>query len=156
MITANKDQHFLFEVQLNWQEGTRGILTARDVNDLIHVAASPDFEGGIQDMWSPEHLFLSAICSCFMANYLAIAEKEKLTIAHFECSVIGQILLVEDHLEFTTINIFPKVFVKKEEDIVIANEVLVKTYKQSLIAHSIKPHLIHHGRVLLQKQHLAN
>ena len=148
MLKTEKYQYF-FEVQLNWQERRKGILTANDVKDTIKVATPPEFAGGVPDMWSPEHLFLSALSSCFMTTYLAIAEKRKFTIADFECNAIGQINLVDGHLEFTVVNLFPKIFVQKEEDITVANDILTKTYKHCIIANSIKPHLIHHGEVLV-------
>ena len=154
MLKTEKYQYF-FEVQLNWQEGRKGILTANDVKDTIKVATPPEFAGGVPDMWSPEHLFLSALSSCFMTTYLAIAEKRKFAIADFECNAIGQINLVDGHLEFTVVNLFPKIFVQKEEDIAVANDILTKTYKHCIIANSIKPHLIHHGEVVVDKHHLT-
>ncbi|MGF2414002.1 OsmC family protein [Ferruginibacter sp.] len=154
MIAKTAKHQYYFEVQLNWQEGRKGILTANDVKDTIKVATPPEFTGGVPDMWSPEHLFLSALSSCFMTTYLSIAEKRRLTLSHFECSAIGQVTLVEGHLEFTTINLFPKIFVAAQTAVAIANEVLMKAYQHCIIANSIKPHLIHHGEVLVDKHYL--
>jgi organic hydroperoxide reductase OsmC/OhrA len=151
-MIAKTDKHqYYFEVQLNWQEGRKGILTAPDVKDTIRVATPPEFIGGIPDMWSPEHLLLSALSSSFMTTYLAIAEKSKVEVSHYECNVIGQVALVDDHLQFTSINLFPKIYVATTEDIVKANEVLMKAYKHCIVANSIKPHLVHHGAVLIDK-----
>ena len=148
MISKTEKHQYYFEVQLNWQEGRKCIVTANDVKDVIKVATPPEFSGGVPDMWSPEHLFLSSLSTSFMTTCLAIAEKQQLTIAHFECSAIGQINLVEGHLEFTNVNLFPKIFVAKKEDIAKGNSVLMKAYKHCIIANSIKPHLIHHGEVI--------
>jgi len=151
-MIAKTDKHqYYFQVQLNWQEGHKGILTANDVKDTIRVATPQEFEGGVPDMWSPEHLFLSSLSSSFMTTYLGLADKNNLAIAHYECSVIGQIALVEGHLEFININLFPKIYVDKQEEIAIANDLLTKAYKQCIIINSIKPHLIHHGQVLLNR-----
>lgn len=151
MIAKTNKQQYYFQVQLNWQEGNKGILTANDVKDTIRVATPPEYSGGTPDMWSAEHLFLSSLSSSFMATYLAIAEKNELKIAHFECSTIGQIAMVEGHLEFININLFPKIYVETQEELVLANEVLTKSYKYCIIANSIRPHLIHHGQVLLNR-----
>lgn len=151
-MTAKTDKHqYFFEVQLNRTEGRKGILAANDVKGSIEVATPPEFTGGVPDMWSPEHLFLGAVSSCLMTTYLAIAEKSRLAIMHFECNAIGQLQLVEGHLEFTVINLFPKIYVEKESEIAVGNEVLLKTYRHCIIANSIKPHLVHHGEVLLKK-----
>lgn len=155
MISKTDKHQYYFEVQLNWKEGRKGLLTANDVKSSIEVATPPEFSGGVADLWSPEHLFLSSLSSCLMTTYLAIAEKKRLTVSNFTCNAIGQIQLVEGHLEFTTINLFPKIMVNKEEDIPVANEVLLKTYKHCIVANSIKPQLVHHGEVLLAKQKVA-
>ena len=86
-----------------------------------------------------------------MTTYLAIAEKKRLTVCNFTCNAIGQIQLVEGHLEFTTVDLFPKVYVENEADIPAANEVLLKTYKHCIIANSVKALLVHHGEVLIDK-----
>ena len=155
MLQKTENHQYFFEVQLNHLEGRKGVLTAKDVSGSIEVATPPEFAGGIPDMWSPEHLFLSSLSSCLMTTYLAIAEKRRLTITDFTCSTIGQVQLVEGHLEFTTVNLFPKIFVEKEEDLPIANEVLLKTYKHCIIANSVKAQLVHHGEVLVNKQTVA-
>lgn len=153
-MIAKTDKHqYYFEVQLHWQEGHKGIMTAPDVKDTIKVATPPEFKGGVPDMWSPEHLFLSALSSSFMTTYLALADKSELSISHYECNVIGQVAVVEGHLEFQTINLFPKIYVASGDDMVKANEVLKKAYKHCIVANSIKPQLVHHGAVLIDKQH---
>lgn len=156
-MIAKTDKHqYYFEVQLHWQGGHKGIMTAPDVKDTIRVATPPEFKGGVADMWSPEHLFLSALSSSFMTTYLALADKAELTISHYECNVIGQIALVDGHLEFLAINLFPKIYVPAADDMVKANEVLKKAYAHCIVANSIKPHLVHHGAVLVDKQHEEN
>lgn len=155
MLQKTEKHQYFFEVQLNHLEGRKGLLTAKNVNGSIEVATPPEFAGGIPDMWSPEHLFLSSLSSCLMTTYLAIAEKRRLIITDFTCSTIGQVELVEGRLEFTIVNLFPKIFVEKEEDLSIANEVLLKTYKHCIIANSVKAQLVHHGEVLVTKQTVA-
>lgn len=156
MIAKAETQQYHFEVQLNWQQDHKGVITARDVKDSIHVATPAAFAGGVPDMWSPEHLFLSSLSSCFMTTYLAIAEKRRLSITHFECNATGEIHLVEGHLEFKTISLFPKIYVAKEEELSIANEVMLKAYKHCIIANSIKLQLVHQGKVLQEKPSWAN
>jgi len=156
MITKTDEHQYYFDVQLNWQHGRKGIITANDVKDTIHVATPPVFAGGVPDMWSPEHLFLSSLSSCFMTTFLAIAEKRRLEIVQFECEAIGRVAKTGDHLEFTTIDLYPKIFVENEAAMTVANDVMMKAYKHCIIANSIKAHVIHHGQVLLSHPHMAN
>ncbi len=155
ILKTEKHQHY-FEVNLHWQGGRQGVISANDVKDLIKVATPPEFEGGVANMWSPEHLYLCSLSSSLMTAYLGIAAKKNLEIVHFECNAIGQIQLVNGHLEFTVINLYPKIFVNTKADITLANEVLLKSYKQSIVANSVTPHLIHHGEVLLNKSDKNN
>ncbi|HAO45620.1 MAG TPA: OsmC family protein [Ferruginibacter sp.] len=155
MISKTDEHQYYFEVQLNHKEGRIGTLSAKDVTGTIEVATPPEFAGGVPDKWSPEHLFLSSLCSCLMTTFLAIAEKKRLQVCNFECSSIGQVKLYEGHLEFTTIDLFPKIFVETEADFTLANETLLKTYKHCIIANSIKSLLVHHGEVLVCKKQVA-
>jgi organic hydroperoxide reductase OsmC/OhrA len=109
MLPKSETPDYHFKVHLNWEGDHKGMLHADHVTERISVATPPPFEGGIPDMWSPEHLFLSSISSCFMTTFLAIAQKKRITIQHFDCMVTGHITKDDTgHLSFTTINLYPQ------------------------------------------------
>jgi organic hydroperoxide reductase OsmC/OhrA len=151
MITKTDKHQYYFEVELAHTTGRKGILSAKDVTGTIEIATAPEFKGGVPGTWTAEHLFLGAISSGFMAACLAIAEKKEFTIKDITCTAIGQINLYESHLEFTCINLYPKIFVEKEEDTALANEILLSAYKHSIAANSVKALLINHGEVVVEK-----
>jgi organic hydroperoxide reductase OsmC/OhrA len=151
MISKTDKNQYYFEVELSGTEGSKGVLTAKDVQGGIEIATAPEFKGGVPGIWSPEHLFLGSLCSGFMTTYLAMAEKRNMNVARVTCSAIGQINLYNAHLEFTTINLYPKIWIGSEEDIELANELLLGTYSQCIIANSINPLLVNHGEVLVNK-----
>ncbi len=151
MLLKTEAPQYYFEAQCTREEGRKGMLTTNAVKDSIKVATPPEFAGGVAGIWSPEQLFLGSLSSCTMATFLAIAEKRKLLVTGFECKATGLVQLVDGRLEFTIINLYPKVFVQKEEDIALANEVLLKTFRHCIIANSIKAKLVHHGEVLQDK-----
>ena len=151
MITKTDKHQYYFEVALNHTEGSKGILYAKDVKTTIEIATAPEFKGGIPDIWTPEHLFLGALISGYLTTYLAIAEKRGLSVIDITCSAIGQIHLYENHLEFTTINLYPKIFIESFDDIALANEILLSAYMHCIIANSVKSMLINHGEVLVEK-----
>ena len=155
MITKTDKHQYFFEFELTRTEGRKGMLTAKDVKGSIEIATAPEFKGGVPDKWTPEHLFLGAISSGYMTAYLAIAEKRALTVCHITCSSIGQINLYDAHLEFTTINLYPKIYIETDADIEIANEILLSAYNHCIVANSVKPLLINHGEVLVEKQYAA-
>lgn len=151
-MIAKTDKHqYFFEVALERTTGRKGILTANDVKGSIEIATAPEFKGGVPGIWTPEHLFLGSLSSGFLTTYLAIADKKNLTVCHLTCNAIGQINLYEQHLEFTTINLYPKIYVGADDDIPLANEILLSAYTQCIVANSVKPLLINHGEVLVEK-----
>ena len=151
MISKTDKHQYFFEVELSRTEGRKGMLTAKDVEGSIGIATAPEFKGGIPDIWTPEHLFLGSLCSGFMTTYLALADQKKINVAHVTCAAIGQINLYEAHLEFTTINLYPKIYIEAEEDRDLANELLLSAYSYCIIANSINPLLVNHGEVLVEK-----
>lgn len=151
MITKTDKHQYFFEVDLKRTTGRKGMLSAKDVKGSIEIATAPEFKGGLTGIWTPEHLFLGALCSGYMTTYLAIAEKQNLAICEITCNAIGQINLYESHLEFTSINLYPKVYIEKEKDIATANKILLSAYMHCIIANSVKPLLINHGEILIDK-----
>lgn len=151
MITkADKHQYF-FEVEASRTVGEKGILIAKFVKDKIKITTAPEFKRGVPDIWTPEHLFLGALCSGFTTTYLALASKRNLQVGHVTCVSIGQINLYEAHLEFTTIKLYPKVYIFSQTDRVLANELLLSAHMHCIIANSIKPILINYREVLVEK-----
>lgn len=151
MITKTDKHQYFFEVNLKRSEGRKGTLTAKNVKPEIEIATAPVFKGGVPDTWTPEHLFLGALSSGYLTTYLAIAEKKNLPVKDITCGAIGQINLYEKHLEFTSINLYPKIYIESDEDVEIANEILLNAYKHCITANSVKALIINHGEVLVEK-----
>jgi organic hydroperoxide reductase OsmC/OhrA len=143
------DKQFLFETQLNWVGDTMGVLSANHADGVIHTANAPAF-GGEGRYWSPQHLFLGAIISDFMTTCLAYSAKQKLPLTHFECNAIGAIKVVEHKYRFTQIDLWPKIFIADEQFRDTANEVILKTHGNCLVANSLNADIYFHSMVLLE------
>jgi peroxiredoxin-like protein len=148
-MTNKLDKQFFFEVRLNWLANTRGILSAKDAEGTVHVATAPEF-GGSGKPWTPEHLFLSSVSSCFMSTYLAFAKKLKFEISHLSCDAIGQIEIVNGRYKFTHINVYPKVFISGEELREKAETAMEKAHKYCLISNSINADIFYHSEILTE------
>lgn len=145
-MAGKTDKRFLFEVQLNWLTGKRGIISAKDAEGTLHVATPPKF-GGEGNPWSPEHLFLGSISSCFMTTYLAFAKKLGFEISNLECNAIGQIRIVEGKYKFTNIDLYPKVYIATESLREKAMRALEKTHRYCLVSNSINVEVIYHSEI---------
>ncbi len=144
------DKHLSFQVQLKWLAGDKSSIITAGVEQPIRVSSPPEFGGEGKD-WSPEHLFLGAICSCFTTTYMVLARKYDFEVSAIECTVIGQIELIDGSFRFTVINIFPKVFVSGEALKDKARLALEKTPHYCIVANSIKAEKIYHGEVVLEQ-----
>lgn len=144
---VKEDKKIVFDVRLDWLNQQKGVLTANDAKGPIYVATPPAF-GGEEHEWSPEHLFLGSIASCFMSTYLYFTRKMKIEIAHLECHAIGQIELVGGKYKFTHISVFPTVHVSDATLMDLADSAMLKTEKSCLISNSINAEIIYTGKVI--------
>ncbi len=70
---SNNKEHF-YEIDIKWKNGRTGTMSSPKLDDTLDVATPPEFPGGVEGVWSPEHLFTAAVSSCFMTSFTAVAE----------------------------------------------------------------------------------
>ena len=149
-MTNKTEKQILLEVQLDWQGGTKGVLSSNDAKDVtgaIHVGTHPEL-GGTGEPWTAEHLLLGSIVSSFMSTFFKLARKQHVEVSHFECNIIGQVNMLEGKYKFTNINLYPKVYIIDEVLRKKINLLLLETYQSSIIINSISAHVFYHGEVL--------
>jgi peroxiredoxin-like protein len=130
-------EHY-YEVDLQWKDSRKGILSSPVLSSNIEVATPPEFPKGIPDIWSPEHLFVAAVNSCLMTTFLAIAENSKLEFESFNSNAKGKLEMVEGKYMITEVLLSPFLTVQTEADIARAQRVLEKSETACLISNSIK------------------
>ena len=108
-MTLKNNKPIIFTTDLHWSGDRLGIVSSSSLRSFS-VSTPPEF-GGPEGEWSPEHLFLSSITSCFMSTYLVFVNKMKIENTGFECTATGQVELVDGKYKFTYIHIYPKAFV---------------------------------------------
>ncbi len=133
-----------YQVNVTWKHNRVGVLTATKVDTAIEVATPVPFKGGLENTWSPEHLFTAAVNSCFMTTFLTIAENSKLAFEGFACTADGVLDVVEGQYRMTQINLIPRLVISNEADEAKATRVLEMAQKACLISNSI------HATVSLQ------
>lgn len=144
-----------YQVQLNWQEGRKGLLSSEVLNDKITVATPPEFPKGIEGVWSPEHFFVAAVNSCLMTTFLAVAENSKLSFSHFECNAVGTLDKVEGKFMITAIKLQPKLVIPNESEKAKALRVLEMSEKACLISNSIKSEVTLEAEVIVEVPELV-
>ena len=134
--------HFLFETELSWVKDKQGMLSAHDAEGVLYIETPPAF-GGEGRPWTPEHLFLGSVSTCFMSTFLAFANKMRISIISLKCPAIGQVQLVEGYYQFTQIDLYPEICVDPLHES-NAGLALEKTYKYCLITRSIAVPVFYH------------
>lgn len=127
-----------YTVQVNWTKDRIGSLNSPELTDSIQVATPPEFPGGVANIWSPEHLFVASVNSCFMTTFLAIAENTKLPFETFSSHAIGTLDKVEGKYMMTEITLYAQL---KISDLSIkekAARILEKSEAACLISNSVK------------------
>lgn len=131
------EQH-IYEVGLEWQSHRKGLMSSPDLEKTIEVATPPQFPGGMEAIWSPEHLFTSAVLSCFMTTFLAIAENSKLPFKSFSCKAYGKLEKVEGKYLMSAVELKPVLVLEDETLAEKAKRILAKAEEHCLITNSVK------------------
>ena len=131
-----------YTVNLEWKEGRMGLLSSEDLDQNVEVATPPPFPKGVERVWSPEHLFTSAVSSCLLTTFLVIAENFQLAFESFHCKATGKLEKSEGRYMMTEIVLEPHLLIRSDEDYEKAQRVLQKAENACLISNSIKSKVI--------------
>ena len=131
-----EDKYF-YSTDVEWTGARSGNLSAGSLPKL-QVDAPPEFKGH-EGSWTPEHLFVGAVNSCFMTTFVAIAENSNLDFVNFKTTADGTLEKVEGQgLMITEIVLRPLLTINDARDIARASRILEKAEKHCLIANSAK------------------
>ncbi len=125
-----------YEARAHWTTHKRGILDAEEIPRTINFAAPPEF-GGEPGLWTPEHLLLGAVATCYVATFRAIAERSKLNVAGLDVQAAGTIEKDEGGFRFTEIVLRPVITVDREEDCDRAHRISEKAERACLVSRSL-------------------
>jgi organic hydroperoxide reductase OsmC/OhrA len=151
-MSLKNNKPIIFTTELYWSGDKVGIVGSSSLKPFA-VSHPPEF-GGLEGEWSPEHLFLSSITSCFMSTYLSFVNKMKIENTGFECTATGQVEIVDGKYKFTYIHMYPKAFVGNDADMERAKVAMEKTKKYCLISNSVNAEIVQHPEVVIAKQHV--
>ena len=128
---------FFYEAEVEWAGERRGNLRSPNLPTL-EVVAPPEFQGH-EGSWTPEHLYVASVNSCFMTTFLAIARNSKLEIVSFSAKARGKLEKIEGAgFQITEIVIKPKLVIHFSQDPERAKRIIEKAEKNCLISNSIK------------------
>ena len=131
------DNRYFYSTEVEWKGERAGDLRSRILPGLA-VDAPPEFKGH-EGVWTPEHLFVASVNSCFMTTFAAIAENSKLEFSSFRADATGKLEKVEGQgFLMTEITVRPKLVIRHARDAERATRILEKAERHCLISNSIK------------------
>jgi peroxiredoxin-like protein len=114
-----------------------GVAEVNGVEPSISFSAPPDF-GGVAGHWTPEHLFVIAVASCYVSTFSGIADISHFEFVSLSLKAEGILQKKEGILQFSRIILRPVLKIAREEGRERALRLLEKADKSCLVARSIK------------------
>lgn len=103
--------------------------------DVVGMSKAKD----IPEAWSPPHLLLSAVESCFLITLLSIAEKMKIGIKSYASTAEGIIAAVDGkHHEISEIILRPTFHLENEADRLRLKLLVQKAEEHCVVRNSLK------------------
>jgi peroxiredoxin-like protein len=131
------ENKYFYTTEVEWTGERHGDLRA-PVLPNMQVDAPPEFKGH-DGVWTPEHLFVASVNSCFMTTFLAIAENSKLEFVSFSANAKGKLEKLDGQgFIMTEVVLRPKLIINHARDVERAGRILEKAEKNCLISNSIK------------------
>ena len=102
----------------------------------IESAPPKEFDGP-GDRWSPEHLFVASVTSCFLLTLRAVARASKIAFSALHVSSEGVLDRVEGGLKFTEVILRARITVPAGSDHEKVTKVMEKAEKSCLVSRSL-------------------
>jgi organic hydroperoxide reductase OsmC/OhrA len=129
---------YTYEVNLKWKGKRKGLLSSPVLPQNIEVATPPEFPKGIEEIWSPEHLFVASINSCLLTTFLSIAENSKLQFISFDSKSVCNVDMIDGKYTITEIILQPKLVIPYSQKPERARHILEMSEKACIISSAIK------------------
>lgn len=118
-------------------EGKRATIK-EEVLSPLDVSSPPEF-GGIAEKWTPEHLFVASVVSCFIMTFISVAGAMKIEFEEMRCEGVGTLKHTEGNkMEFVEVVLKPTVVVKSEQLKEKTLKAIKVTHDHCLVARSLK------------------
>ena len=133
----SESKPYFYETEIEWT-GERDLQLGSGKLPVIEAGAPPEFKGR-EGNWSPEHLFVASLNSCYSLTLLAIAELSKVPIISFSSTAEGKLeKIAGSKYQVTEIVVKPRVVVASANDLARMPRILEKAKENCFVSNSIK------------------
>lgn len=127
-------------VEAEWTRGREGTVLAGPAPQLA-FSAPPEF-GGKDGLWTPEHLLLAAVTTCYVATFSAIAEINKFPFRGLRVTAEAALEKVPGGMRFATITLRPRLTIDDPEKREQALLLVEKAKKACIISRSLAAEIV--------------
>ncbi len=128
---------FHYETEVEWK-GDKALSLRGAKLPEIQAGAPPEFKGR-DDHWSPEHLFVASLSSCYLLTLLAIAEISKISLVSVSTNARGKLeKMPGGAFQITEIVLKPTVVVASANDLPRMPRILEKAKENCFVSNSVK------------------
>ena len=145
----SESKPYFYETEIDWK-GERDLMLGSGKLPVIEAGAPPEFKGR-EGNWSPEHLFVASLNSCYVLTLLAIAEFSKISIVSLSSTAKGKLEKVQGNsYQVTEIIVKPRIVIASANDLSRIPRILEKAKENCFVSNSIKtaikilPEIFHH------------
>jgi peroxiredoxin-like protein len=140
---------YFYEAEVEWT-GDKNMNLVSGMRPAIGAGAPPEFKGR-EENWSPEHLFVASMNSCYALTLLAIAEFSKISVVSLTSKATGKLEKVSGGgYQITEIVVKPCIVIASADDMSRMARIVEKAKENCFVSNSIKtaikiePEIFHH------------
>ena len=135
------DDDHTYRMEIGWLADREGVAREEGL-PALRVGPPPEF-GGRPGVWTPEHLLVGAVASCFLTTFLAVAELSGLPLVTVEVPAEGSLVRGEDRkYRFGRITLRPRIRLAGEEDRERARRLAEKAEAACLVSRSLSSEVV--------------
>lgn len=133
----SESKSYFYETEVEWT-GKKDLKLSGSKQPGIAAGAPPEFHGR-EENWSPEHLFVAALNSCYALTLLSIAEFSKVSVVSLSSTAKGKLDKAQGGgYQITEIVVKPRVVIASAIDLTRMPRILEKAKENCFISNSIK------------------
>lgn len=143
------DKSYYYGTEVEWKNDKILKITGEKL-PAIDSGPPPEFNGR-EGVWSPEHLFVASLNSCYTLTLLAILEFSKIPVLSLSSAAEGKLEKVEGgRRQITEIVVKPRLVIASSSDLVRIPRILEKAKENCFVSNSvtsaikIEPEVFHH------------
>jgi len=145
------EQAHYYTVNLTWEQDRIGWLSSPELPEKdLQVATPPQFPKGVAGIWSPEHLLVASVSSCYMATFMAIAEASKVPVVQFGIEAAGKLEQTDGVMWISEIELVPTIILPNDDNLPKMERILAKSKEKCFVSNSLKTNVIVRATVQAQ------